>query len=123
MTNKRLLLCFVLSLFTLNISLAQENDYELLFPKDDESFTTKGEYTEGKRSGTWSVYNSDSSYFHTGAYRDGKRNGLWLVYINKLERARLFYEADTIAGPYILFHPNGALSVRANFAGNQLEGK
>ena len=60
----------------------------------------EGEYSDEKRSGTWTAWYEDGKVWSEGAYVDGKRNG-----------------------PGIVYHPNGRKYIESVYANDEKTGK
>lgn len=119
----------VLGLFWLALAPAMwgQEDHKTYY--DNGNVLTEGRYNSaGVPDGNWAYYYANGQKQREGSYRNGHPIGTWKEwYENGQLKASLNFllsGSETVKnGPYAMYHPNGKIAVKGNYAYGRKTGK
>jgi antitoxin component YwqK of YwqJK toxin-antitoxin module len=53
----------------------------------------------------------------------GKKEGIGIIYMNDTKASEISFQNDHMDGPYIAYHPNGAISTQVTYKENHMDGE
>jgi antitoxin component YwqK of YwqJK toxin-antitoxin module len=92
-----------------------------LYP--DGKTQAEGQYSDNRRSGVWSFYNSAEKLEQTGSYNNGRPDGLWKWYYENgaLLREEEYFQGQR-DGTYTEYSPTGEVIVQGQFVDGEKNG-
>ena len=90
---------------------------------DDGKIYAIGKYKNGKRQGSWKFFYKDGKLLEKGFYRDGQPHGQWTWYYPNGKVLRIEnFDYGIRQGPYYELSQNGDTIVKANYSDGELHG-